>query len=107
MSKGKLAAGAVFGAIAGFVTGVLLAPKSGKQTREEIKGAALKTKGTVADEAEKAKDFAEEKVKQVRSKAEGVVDDVTDKATELKGRAERAIEGAKKEFNKKPTNKKK
>jgi len=107
MSKGKLAIGAVFGAVAGFVTGVLLAPKSGKETREDIKGAALKTKNNVVDEAEKAKDFAEEKVKQVRNKAENVVDDVTDKATELKNRAEQAVEGAKKGFNKKPTTKKK
>ena len=107
MSKGKLAIGAVFGAVAGFVTGVLLAPKSGKETRKDIKGAALKAKNNVVDEAEKAKDFAEEKVKQVRNKAETVVDDVAGKANDLKNRAEQAVEGAKKGFNKKPTTKKK
>ena len=106
MSKGKLAIGAVFGAIAGFVGGVLLAPKSGKETRGDIKDAALKAKDTVVDEAEKAKDFAEEKVKQVRGKADEVVADVSGKANDLKGRAEQAVEGAKKGFSKKPNKKK-
>lgn len=106
MSKAKVALGAAFGAVAGFITGVLMAPKSGKETREDIKDVALKTKDTVVDEAEKAKDFAEEKASQVRAKAEEVIGDVTDKAVEYKGRAEQAVEGAKKGFSKKPNAKK-
>jgi len=107
MTKGKVAVGAVFGAIAGFVTGILLAPKSGKETREDIKHVALDTKDKVADEAGKAKDAAVKTANDVKNKAEEVVGDVTDKANELKGRAEQAVEGAKKGFNKKPTNNKK
>lgn len=36
MSKGKFAFGAIIGAIAGVVAGVLAAPKSGKETREDL-----------------------------------------------------------------------
>jgi len=118
MSKNKIAIGAMFAAITGFAAGLLAAPKSGKETREDIKDAALKTKGTVIDEAEKAKviatqktqevkDKAEEVVADVRAKADGVVEEVTDRATELKQRAEQAVEGAKKGYSKNPNTKKK
>lgn len=106
MSKGKVAVGAVFGAIAGFVSGILLAPKSGKETRQDIKEAASKTKDAVVTEAEKAKDATVRKAKEVKSKAEDVASDVADKAVELKGRTEQAVEGAKKGFNKKPAKRK-
>ena len=106
MAKGKLAVGALFGAVAGFVTGILLAPKSGKETRNDLKNAALDTKGTVVENAEKAKDAAEKKVNEAKAWSEDVVEDVTDKANELKSRAEQAVEGAKKGFNAKPKTKK-
>ncbi len=113
MSKGKFALGAVVAAAAGFVAGILTAPKSGKETRDEIKDKAVKTKDTVVDEAVKAKGAAELKGKELKAKAEEIVedvkskvtevaDDVTEKATEYKGRAEQAVDGAKKGFNKKP-----
>ena len=105
MSKGKVALGAVFGAVAGFVTGILLAPKSGKETRQDIKNTALKTKDTVVTEAEKAKDATLRKANELKDKAEDVAEDVKGKAVELKGRTEQAIEGAKKGFNKKPAKK--
>jgi|SRR5690606_1614847 len=38
----KLALGAVVGILAGFLTGILTAPKSGRETREDIKVAASK-----------------------------------------------------------------
>lgn len=113
MSKGKVALGAVFGAVAGFVTGVLAAPKSGKETRADIKDAAVKAKDTAVTEAEKVKDVAEQKAQEVKAKAEEiygdvkakieeVADDVSEKAKEYKGRTEQAVEGAKKGFDKKP-----
>ncbi|MCC0686234.1 YtxH domain-containing protein [Clostridioides sp. ZZV14-6345] len=41
VKKAKIAtAGVVLGAVTGAVSGVLLAPKSGKETREDIKGAS-------------------------------------------------------------------
>lgn len=45
----KLALGAAIGVVAGFVTGILTAPKSGKETRQDIK----KTANNVKREAEK------------------------------------------------------
>ncbi len=44
MSKqtGRFALAALFAAAAGYVTGILTAPKSGKETREDIKDAASK-----------------------------------------------------------------
>lgn len=92
---GKVAVGAAIGAVVGFVSGILLAPKSGKETRDDIKNAALTTKDTVVEKAYDAK-----------SKAESVADDVNSKAVELKSRTEQAVEGAKKGFNKKPAKKK-
>lgn len=40
MSKGKFALGALFGAVAGVIAGVLTAPKSGKETRADLKAKA-------------------------------------------------------------------
>ncbi len=40
----KLAIGALVGAAAGFVAGILTAPKSGKETRQDIKNTANKAK---------------------------------------------------------------
>lgn len=37
MSKGKFVLGAVLGAAAGVVAGLLTAPKSGKETRTDLK----------------------------------------------------------------------
>ncbi len=45
----KLAFGTALGVVAGFVTGILTAPKSGKETREDIKNTA----NSVKREAEK------------------------------------------------------
>ena len=44
MSKRKFVLGALFGAVAGVVAGVLTAPKSGKETRADLKKKANKLK---------------------------------------------------------------
>jgi gas vesicle protein len=90
MSKGKFALGALFGAAAGLVAGILTAPKSGKETREDIKAKATEVKAT-----------AKAKAAQAKTKATAVKADVKDKAEDLKARTERAVEGAKKGFNSK------
>lgn len=105
MAKGRIALGALFGIATGFVAGILTAPKTGKETREDLKKAAQKTKETVVEEAEKAKAVAAEKSQEVREKAEDVIGEVSDRAVEFKGRAEQAIEGAKQGFSKKPSDK--
>lgn len=88
MSKGKFAAGTIFGAIAGVIAGILTAPKSGKETRADLKLKADEIKGDTVKKAEDLKDKAAE-----------VVDDVKVAAEDLKGRTERAVDGAKDGFN--------
>lgn len=88
--KGKFALGAVFGAIAGAIAGVLMAPKSGKETREDIKN---KSKELVQD-ANVAIDDAKERAVDA-SKV------VKSEASTLKKRVQNAVDGAKKGFNKK------
>lgn len=79
MSKGKFALGALIGAAIGAAAGILTAPKSGKETRADIKAKATEAK------------------KDVEKKG----DEIVDKAKDLKVRTENAIEGAKKGFNEK------
>lgn len=90
MSKGKFAIGALFGAAVGLVAGLLTAPKSGKETRADIKAKASDIKNQAA------KTGAD-----LRDKAEDVVDDVKDRAIDLKERTESAAKAAKKGFQKK------
>lgn len=52
----KVGTGIIIGAGAGFVAGVMLAPKSGKETREDVKSASLKLK---TDTSEKVNDIKE------------------------------------------------
>jgi len=90
MSKGKFAAGTIFGAIAGVIAGILTAPKSGKETRADLKLKADEIKGG-----------AVEKTDDLKGKASEVVKDVKVAAEDLKVRAERAVDGAKEGFNSK------
>ena len=87
MSKGKFALGAIFGAVVGAVVGILTAPKSGKETREELK---MKAETMKAETIEKAE--------MVGEKAGDMAMNVKSEAINLKDRTERAVEGAKKGF---------
>ncbi|RWZ79016.1 MAG: YtxH domain-containing protein, partial [Candidatus Chaera renei] len=52
MKKGsRFALGAAIGAVAGVVAGLLAAPKSGKETRADIKQKALEMKKEAAEKA--------------------------------------------------------
>lgn len=70
----KLAIGAIVGAAVGVVAGVLTAPKSGKETRDDIKR-----------KAEDVKDTAAKKRDEIVFKAEELSDDVRAKATDAIG----------------------
>lgn len=99
MSKGKFALGALFGAAAGFVAGILTAPKSGKETRADLK--------VKADEAKKKADkmVADAKVKgehmygNVRSKADTAVKDAKETMSDYADRVKRAAVSAKEELD--------
>lgn len=90
MSKGKFALGALLGAAVGAASGLLFAPKSGKETREDIK-----------KHAQDAYKDIEKTGKDVAQNTEDAVDNVKKQAEDFRGRAERAIDGAKKGFNSK------
>ena len=53
MSKGKIALGAVIGAVAGVIAGLLTAPKSGKETRADLKKMAEEIKTEASRNARK------------------------------------------------------
>ncbi len=101
MSKGKFAAGTIFGAIVGLAAGILTAPKSGKETRADLKMKAEDMKNKATDVIEDVKDTATKKAEDIKNKATDVVEDVKDNALDFKERAERAATGAKEGFNSK------
>jgi len=87
MSKGKFALGAVIGAAAGVIAGILTAPKSGKETRADIKA-----------KAEELKAGADKKLKEVKKGGEKVVRDGKHMAEDYADRARRAVDSAKREL---------
>ena len=72
----KVAVGTLLAAAAGYVAGILTAPKSGKETRGDIKDAAQK--GVEKTEAE---------LKKAKEKVGEAVDTAKDRANQLTGRA--------------------
>jgi len=89
MSKSKVALGVIIGAAAGVVAGFLTAPKSGKETRADIKRKAHELKDDAADKIDQAKDKAGE-----------LAEKAGDVANDYKERTTRAFDSAKKEFQK-------
>jgi gas vesicle protein len=83
----KIAIGAGIAAAAGYVAGVLTAPKSGRETRKDMKNAAQKGVQSAEAEAKKLQVEAEELMKEAKSKGA----DLSDKAkTELNELVEKA-----------------
>ena len=77
---GKFFLGAVCGAIAGAIAGVVLAPKSGKETREDIKAASDKAIESAKETGNKffKRDKKNEKAEKVAKKAKKAKDDEED-----------------------------
>ena len=112
-SGGKFALGALLGAAVGAVAAYLTAPKSGKETREDIKKRAGELKETAAKKTSEVLDTTSKKVDELRDKAGDIAEDVAHVAHEAeqntrealgqwKDRAANTIEGAKEGFDKKP-----
>jgi gas vesicle protein len=67
----RLAIGALFGAAVGVVAGILTAPKSGKETRQDIKDKAEDLKDKAVQKKDEAMERAEELVGDVKARATG------------------------------------
>ena len=99
MAKGKkFGLGILIGAIAGVATGLLTAPKSGKETRQDLKDKAGEIKGTAErklkdahKELDKLSNDAKSKAKELQGKAKDEMNSYAGKADDLKERVKRAI----------------
>ena|SRR3990167_4280594 len=99
MSKqSKFAIGAVVAGVAGYVAGVLTAPKSGKETRSDIKTKASDVKHETEHKLEQVQtevantiNEAKAKVKKIESDAKGELDDLLTKATEAREKAQEVL----------------
>ena len=79
----RVALGTLVAAAAGYVAGVLTAPKSGKETRKDIQNTAIK-----------AKKEAEKNLKQVHSELTGLITSGKTKAKTAKASAKNELEEA-------------
>ena len=79
----KFAFGAVIAAAAGYVAGILTAPKSGKETRKDIKDTAVRTYTA-----------AEKELKMLHTELSKLMDEAGKKAAELKGSAKEGLDKA-------------
>ena len=75
MKKAKFGLGLVLGAVAGVVAGLLTAPKSGKETRRDIRS-----------KAEETYSAAEKELKKLHTELTDVIDEVSDRITSYKSR---------------------
>lgn len=81
VSKKDIAIGALIAGAAGYVAGVLTAPKSGKETRQDIKNAAVK-----------AKTEAERKLKDINTELNQLIERAGELAEQTKGKASEEFE---------------
>jgi gas vesicle protein len=64
--------GLIVGALGGAIAGILLAPKPGEETREDIKKLAVDLKEKAVDTYEKARAEVEKKIEQVKKAGEKI-----------------------------------
>ena len=77
-SRGRVGIGMLTGIIAGGVAGLLFAPKAGKETRADLMAQAEIGLDKVRETADKVKDFAHDKVEDVKSGFERTKDKAQD-----------------------------
>lgn len=80
---GKIAIGAALTAVAGYVAGVLTAPKSGKETRDDIKHKASETYSA-----------AEKELKKLHTELGDVISEAGDKLSTLRGHGQKSLDDA-------------
>lgn len=77
----NFAIGAALSAIAGYIAGILTAPKSGKETREDIKNKAVETYST-----------AEKELKRLHTELSDIIAEAIDGIGTLKGKGEQSLD---------------
>lgn len=82
-STKRLAIGTLFAAAAGYVTGILTAPKSGKETRQDIKNAA-----------EQGMAEAEKQLKKLHTQMNDLLSEAKTRVNTLKGTAQKDLQTA-------------
>lgn len=104
MAKGgkNVLAAVVIGAAVGYVTGLLTAPKSGKETREDIKNATEKYRveasarlNALKDELSVLVDDASQKARQYSDKGKKEIAVLVDKAKLAQGKAREVLSAVK------------
>lgn len=71
-STGDFFKGLVFGTVVGVTAGILLAPKSGEETREDIKKFAMETADSAEKTYRKAKRQAQRKLRDLKDAGENI-----------------------------------
>jgi len=79
-------AGVLIGGLAGAITGLLLAPQSGKQTRDQIQNKAVDLRGRAGEKVE-------DTLGQIRERAQLLKTGVKNKAEELKHQGQDVLVG--------------
>ncbi len=81
VTKKDVAVGALVAGVAGYLAGILTAPKSGKETRQDIKNTAVK-----------AKKEAERRLKDVNAELNALIQKAGELAEQTKGKASAEFE---------------
>lgn len=81
VTKKDVAVGALIAGIAGYLTGILTAPKSGRETRQDIKNAAVQ-----------AKTEAERRLKAANAELSDLIKKASELAEQTKGKASAEFE---------------
>lgn len=85
----KKALFAIAAAAAGFAAGILTAPKSGKETRADLKKKAGQVKQQAEKQAKRAKAAAKDSVESLKSGAQKVGDAAAQTARDVRGNVEK------------------
>ncbi|HHT44952.1 MAG TPA: YtxH domain-containing protein [Fastidiosipila sp.] len=93
-SRSRVGIGLLTGVIAGGVAGLLFAPKAGKETRADLMAQAEIGIDKVKEAAEKVKDFAHDKVEDVKTGFERTKDKAEDAFEKGKDKAADAVANA-------------
>lgn len=77
-TTGKIVVGALVGATAGLITGILIAPDSGKKTREKLMGKSKELKHKMADSIDDVKKAYNKKIETFAGEGKSRIDYLKD-----------------------------